>query len=124
MDIKFNYRTNSSGLTERLKPLFNTVTNLKFLWSQTLSKNPFPSFSKDSGFETTSSEQNKSAERTKKLNLCLQQMNPKQKTVFVLKTFEDLSTKDICNRLDISENDFWKYIGNARKEISEKLFVN
>jgi len=124
MDIKFNYRTNSLGLSDRLRPLLSTVTNLNFLRNQTYFKNPFPSFSKATEAGPTPPKQKKSAERIMKLNLCLQQMNPKQKKVFVLKTFEDLSTKDICNRLEITENDFWMYIGNARKEISEKIFVN
>jgi len=120
MDIKFNYPSNSSGLSERLRLLLKTVTNSNFLRNKIVFKNPF-----SKGTEYTSLNQKKSTEQQiQMLNLCLEQMNPKQKKVFVLKTFEHLSTNDICSRLNISENDFWKCLGDARKEISERLFVN
>jgi len=124
MDIKFNYSTNPSGLSERLRPLLSSLTNLNFLRTKKTFKNPFSSFSNGTEFSPTPSNEKKSTEQIQELNSCLREMNPKQMKVFVLKTFEDLSTNDICSRLNITENDFWKYIGAAREEISERLFAN
>ena len=44
-----------------------------------------------------------------------------QKIAFLLKTFGERSTKNICHLLKINEKVFWKYIQLVRKQLVESL---
>jgi len=119
MNIEFNYRADSSGATKGVRPIINTAANINFLKSLVPSKNPFPSFK-----STTAVKDENNADEFIKVNSCLRQMSTIQKDVYVLKTFKNVSTREICSDLKISEYDFWKYISAARKEITNALYTS
>jgi len=124
MDIEFNYRVDSSGASKGVRPIINTTANINFLKSLVPSKNPFPSFKKTTKVSLEAVKDKNNADEFIKVNSCLSQMSSIQKDVYVLKTFKNVSTREICNDLKISEYDFWKYISAARKEITNALYTS
>ncbi len=44
-----------------------------------------------------------------------------QRHVFILKTFDNKPTKQICKDLKIDEKQFWSYIHNVRVKLMESI---
>lgn len=44
-----------------------------------------------------------------------------QKQVFILKTFDEKPTKEICTILKINEKQFWSYIHNVRVKLIQNI---
>lgn len=124
MEIEFNYRSAPSRLPKESTSLLNSVTNLNFLRNLKPSKKTFLSFQNTNKVSLETINDKNVVDNLGKINFCLSQMNSTQKNVFVLKTYDNVSTNDICKRLKISENEFWKHISEARKELKEILYTN
>jgi len=124
MDIEFNYRRNPSRLPEESLPLLNSITNLNFLRNLKSSKKLFSSFKHTGKVSLEKTNDENITKNIEKINYCLSQMDNTQKNVFVLKTYENVTTQAICNILNISENEFWNYISAARNELKEALYTN
>lgn len=44
-----------------------------------------------------------------------------QRQVFILKTFDEKPTKEICANFKINEKQFWTYIHNVRVKLMENI---
>lgn len=47
----------------------------------------------------------------------LAELNPRTATAFALREVEQLSTKDVCNRMQISESNLWVMLHRARRHL-------
>jgi len=47
--------------------------------------------------------------------------NKLQRDVFILKTFDKQTTKDICTNLNINKKEFWNCIHSVRKNLMDVL---
>ncbi len=58
------------------------------------------------------------------LDLCIDNLPEKYKSVFILKTIDNYETEEICNELDISSSNLWVIIHRARIQLRECLEGN
>jgi RNA polymerase sigma-70 factor (family 1) len=56
-----------------------------------------------------------------RLHVIIEEMSPARRTVFKLSRFEDLSHKEIARQLSISPKTVENHIGNAIKQLKERL---
>lgn len=60
----------------------------------------------------------------KQLKSCMDALPESMQSVFALRTIEQLSTKEICDSLDISENNVWVILHRARSRVRDCLEAN
>ncbi|HMO18078.1 MAG TPA: sigma-70 family RNA polymerase sigma factor [Oligoflexia bacterium] len=58
------------------------------------------------------------------VNSCLEKLPDNLRQVFVLRNVDDLSTEEICERLDINANNVWVILYRARLRLRECLELN
>lgn len=60
----------------------------------------------------------------KVLNGCVEQLNDRQREVFVMRELEDQNAEEFCNSLDISSSNLWVLLHRARLQLRRCLEAN
>ena len=58
------------------------------------------------------------------LELCQNKLKVQQRNVFILKYLEDMDTEEICEKLEITQSNFWVLIHRSKLQLRACLEMN